>query len=359
MSDDLVYIPSPTEDGYVSLSKTPTGRLLRKQILPMNSYFVHPKAKDQKIFVDKKMAQSLVDNFNTGNYIVQVPIVNDKNEHVEDPLRNAGEVIDVDYDETGVYATIDARKYADDFGTTILGASALLHLDYSTDKGEHVGPTLLHVAATNRPYVNGLDGFTDIIKASADNLNETPTLFVREEVSLTNTNEDGQMTYDEMIAAFKEEHNVDVPSLLEAAEKATELSAQLEEVNNQLSLSASDSIDVRDLAEAVVELSNAHKEDRAEIETLKAKNEEYAINTASAEVDGLILKGRLLPKQREAMVKLSMTDRDTFDSLVPDTAVVSLSESGVTVHDEPAKAAQETLDRYMGMAAKIGKPKTR
>lgn len=366
MSNDLVYIPSPISDGYVSLTKTAQGRLLRKQILPMNQSFVHPGDKSSRIFVDAKMAKSLVDNFNAGRSIVQVPIVNDNNQHVEDPLRNAGEVIDLEYDDTGVYATIDARKFADDFGSTILGASAFMHLDYTDTKtGAHVGPTLLHVAATNRPYINDLDGFKDILKASADISDEQPILLTAEipaesgQVSLsgiTPVEEGQQMTYDELLAELKDKHNVDVAALQASATEAAALSAQLEDVNNQLQLSAEGAISANDVAEALVELSNSNKSLVSTVETLKADNEVYKLNAATAEVDGLIRTGRVLPAQKDVMVRLSMTDRDTFDAIVPDTAIVSLSEHGVTVHENPADntVIKQNVDRYTAMLANNG-----
>src|SRR5204862_431120 len=59
-------------------------------------------------------------------------------------------------------------KSAEDFGKTILGASAMLDLDYADVRsGQRVGPTLLHVAATNRPHLVDLEPYTDAVAASA------------------------------------------------------------------------------------------------------------------------------------------------------------------------------------------------
>lgn len=357
--NELVYISSPREDGYISLSKTASGRLLRKMILPMGS-FVHPADKNTKILVDKSMAAKLVDNFNKGICdIVQVPVVNDANKHVEDPLRNAGEVIDLDYDDTGIYATIDARKFQDDFGKTILGCSAMLHLNYEDTKtGTKVGPTLLHVAATNRPYVTNMSGFEEIAALSADNQSENPVLLIAEEeiqLSSTATKENGQMTKDELIAALKE-HGVDVPALLTEATRSAELSAQLADVNAQLQLSAGESgLSVKDLAEAVVELSNNSKTLTAQVQELQDEKAALKLSAAEAEVDGLIKAGRVLPAQKDAMVKLSVNDRETFDAIVPATALVSLSESGVTVHEAPDAAHADKIKHYTEIAERINR----
>jgi hypothetical protein len=354
--DELVYIASPKGEGYVGLSRTANGKLYRKMILPMGS-FVHPGDPKSKITVDKAMAQTLVDNFNK-NYCdtVQVPVVNDSNKHVEDPLRNAGEVIDVDYDETGVYATIDARKYADDFGKTILGASAFMHLNYTDTKtGNKVGPTLLHVAATNRPYITNMSGFEEIAALSADNQSDNPPvlLVAEEEVTLsTTTVKDGPVTKDELIAALLVE-GIDVPALQAQAAQAAELSGQLDSVNEQLALSgATGDISIKDLAAGLVELSNSNKTLTTTVETLKATNDELKLSAAEAEVKALIKVGRILPKQEAAMVKLSVEDRETFEALVPEKAIVSLSEVGVQVHEEPEKHI-ETVTKYTEMAARL------
>lgn len=386
MSDELVYLLSPnnsdagSDERFMSLSKTRQGRLLRKKILPMNESFIHPADSTQKIFVDKTMAQKLVDNFNADYSTVQVPIVNDNNQHVEDPLRNAGEVIGVDYDDTGVYATIDARKYADDFGKTLLGASAFMHLDYTDTKtGNKVGPTLLHLAITNRPFINGLGDFTDLIAASADVTDdETPTLFlpleqeplpvvdppkepeVKPPVSLSNDTKDIKMTFEEWLEAGKAEHNIDVTALQADAAKAAELSGQLDEVNSQLQLSANtdDKIDVNDLAQGLIELSASNEALVTQVTELQTANQTYVQKNAENEVDGLVRTGRVLPKQRDAMVKLSMNDRDTFDALVPETALVSLSEAGVTVHEQPvSEQTKADVERYKAMASKMTRPK--
>jgi hypothetical protein len=357
---DLVYIPSPKADGYVGLSRTANGKLYRKMILPMGS-FVHPSDPNSKITVDKAMAQKLVDNFNNGMCdTVQVPVVNDSNKHVEDPLRNAGEVIDIEFDDKGVYATIDARKYQEDFGKTILGASAFMHLNYTDTKtGQKVGPTLLHVAATNRPYITNMDGFQEIAALSADNDSENPpVLLVAEEnkdsLSLSNNVKDASMTVEELIAALKEKGK-DVIALEAKAAEAVQLSAQLEELNSQLSLSGSDGskVSVADLAQGLVELSNTTKAQATKIETLEARNQELALSAAETEIDGYVKAGRILPAQREAMLSLSMKDRETFDAILPEKALINLSgEAGVAVH-ESREEDSDAVKHALEVAAKI------
>jgi hypothetical protein len=116
---------------FVGLARTKTGRLFRKQILHFGK-FSHPAAPGGTLNVDRMFADTLVKNFNSGvSDIVQIPLAGGKNEHTEDPERNLGEVIGLETDEAGVHAVMDFRRSADAVGQTLLGASAMLNLDYT------------------------------------------------------------------------------------------------------------------------------------------------------------------------------------------------------------------------------------
>lgn len=351
----------------------PSGRVFKKQILKWGS-FVHPKNKDVRIKVDRAFADKLITNFsNKACDIVQVPIVDDQNRHSEDPTRNLGEVIDIDCDAKGVNVYIDARKHADDLGRTLLGASAMMHLNYEdTTTGAKVGPTLLHVAATNRPYITKLDPFNEVVAASADTPDEVVLMTAEEpepDVEETEQHNGEQpeeqpeipesepasqpeqdeapepapggetMTKDELIAALRDQHGIDVAALEEAAagaEEVAQLSATLG--NDELSL--------RDVAEAVLELSQRNEEQSDLIATLSARNDEMEQRAAEQMVDGLISAGKVLPRQREVMITLSRTQPDVFEQLIPDEAIVSLSEEGVTTHEKSnADEVNTEIDR--------------
>jgi hypothetical protein len=348
--DQNIMIQAPANgDNFVQLARSSKGKVFRKQILPMGS-FIHPSAPNTKINVDEQFAQSLVDNFKAGHCgIVQVPIVDDMNKHVEDPMRNSGEVIDLSYDDSGVYATIDARKHADDFGSTLLGASALMNLDYKDTKdGERHGPALLHVAVTNRPYLDNLSDFEELAALSADTSDEAPVALIPATDSGDN---DMPMTKDEMIAALSAEHGIDVTALQTAAatgsgELVAALGAVLKSAGSTVALSAggTDEITVKDVADAVIELANERVELSGQVGTLIEANEALVKKEAAAEIDSLIQAGRILPKQRNAMIALSMDDRETFDALLPDDSIVALSETGITTYDEPADATKRADD---------------
>ena len=349
MDQNFVAVQGGRDDAFVELARSQKGKLFRKQILPMNSDFTHPSAPGKKIHIDKAFAESLQRNFRTGGDIVQVPIVNDANQHVEDPLRNAGEVVDLTFDDTGVYATIDARKHTDDFGKTLLGASALMHLDYpDTKTGKKRGPTLLHVAVTNRPYLNDLKDFEEVVAMSAaDTSGEKPVVLIPADQT------EEKMDLTQALAFLKDEHGIDVEALQEkAASNTDELVAAMSNVLGTATGKTTDGdMTIKDVADAVIELAEERVALSAQVESLTEANERAAQEKAEAEVDGLIRQGRILPKSRDTMIALSREDRTKFDALVPDTAIVSLSAEGVDTFDEPkAEALQANIRRLADLA---------
>lgn len=343
-------------EGFVELAATSKGKLFRKQILRMNESFLHPANPSKKIHVDEKFAKTLVDNFNSGiGGIVQFPFVDAKNRHVESPEANRGEVVGLSYDDKGVYATIDVRRDADSVGSTVLGASAMMNLNYQDRKnGDFHGPTLLHVAATNRPYLNDLGPYEQIALSdvSGDEL-----------VMLSRVDEESvsDMSLEEMLAALKRDHGIDVADLQRRAATADaalsggvaddELVAALSSVlraadADLVALSDSDEdASIEDVAAGVIELSRNYADTRSRLDEMER-------TAAEAEVDALVSSGRILPAQRDAFLEVRLSDSDLFESLVPSEAVVSLSEYGVTSHQQPSgdgTGFSNEVDRYSKM----------
>jgi hypothetical protein len=358
-----VILPATRDDaGFVELARTQKGRLFKKQILHMNQSFVHPSDKKTKIKVDEALAMSLVENFKKGYCdIVQVPIVDGANQHNEDPLRNVGEVVDVKYDDKGVYAILDARNeaHANQLGKTLIGASALMHMNYEdTATGKKVGPTLLHVAVTNRPYITNLEDFDemkDLVAASADSFGEDAP----EVLSPADDLEDN-MDLDQLLTKLKDDHGIDVAALQAQKvpgtdELVTALSNVLKEAGAPAAQGDDDGpVTLDDVANAVIELSQEKLSLSSTVEALKAEAETAKKEKAEAEVDALVRVGRVLPKSRDTMVELSMSDREKFESLLPENPIVSLSADGVTTHDEPDnatfEAAAEEVARIVALA---------
>jgi hypothetical protein len=350
VDNDLVIIPSKNSEAYdemteasIELSRKSSGTLFRKHILNVGKELIHPSV--GRMMIDDAFVSTLKSNFdNKACDIVQVPLANDKNQHVENPDSNVGEVVDIEVKDNKVYAVIDARdpKAVEKFkNKTYIGASAMLAMNYTdTNTGKKVGPTLCHVAVTNRPYITNLEDYEQIVNASADNSEEAVLLTEPTEdnentksgsVDEPEVEEPKTMTKDELIAALKDEHGVDVAALQTAAEKpattdTTELSNKLVEAlksNGVLNLAAGDSgAEVEQVVGAVVELANDNVKLSTRIETLELSN---ATILATSEVDDKVRTGFIDPAKKDAMVKLYLSNKDLYTELLPAEPVIELS----------------------------------
>jgi hypothetical protein len=357
MKDGTVIVPSPEgtrwaelESVPLALARTTQGRLFEKHILSQGT-LIHPKT-GERIVVDDAFVSRLVKNFQDNVCdIVQVPLANDDNQHVENADRNKGEVVGLKARDGKVYAIIDARESAEKFGKTYLGASAFLSTNYTDSRnGKKAGPTLLHVAVTNRPYVVGLEPYKEILAATASDDN-TDVIVMTQEETVPPTPPAAPLTLDELKAMLSNDHGIDLDALQAAAatpppEPITapaqpDLTAALTAAlaaNPTLNLTqtADDQLTSDDLVGAVVELSRQNV-------TLANGYEEMRRERATEVVDGLVGTGHILPKQREFAINLKLTKPQDFGEFVPDQPVVDVGkQSGVTVpRDEHEQAQQE------------------
>lgn len=325
MADDLRYIvPAPGGDTFAPVADIPValarsrrvqGRLFEKHILN-KGVLLHPKT-GAKINVDDAFVTTMQDNFTKGYCpIVQVPLANDKNEHVENPGANIGEVLGIRSRGDKVYALIDARD--DDavkrLGKTYLGASAYLSTNYTDTKtNAKVGPTLLHVAVTNRPYVTDLDDYTEVLASAADNTGEVVVL------TPAPPEETVPLSREELLAALKNEHGIDVEALQASASAvipAADMTALTASVTQALKdagvvgLAADPGqVSLSDVTAAVVELAADNKGLRKSVDDLN-------LAAAATEVDGYIDAGRLLPKTREVAIGMALTNRPGLDAIL-------------------------------------------
>lgn len=404
MPQDTILLPGSAKD-FVFLARTQKGRLYRKEILHMGKEFVHPADPTRKIKVTPELVASLEKNFNDGiGDIVQVPIVNENNAHTEDPTRNIGEVVGVEHDDKGVYVIIDDRRTdaqiseQGELGKTLIGASALIHLNYpDTETGALRGPTLLHTAITNRPYITKLDDFEEIIAASADTLGVDQLVIMRSVDNLSNEEQENGMTreellaelknkfgidvaalsaaaaaggdgsgesseeptLDELLATLKDKFGIDVKALQEAAKETkpdtkklvAAMSAVLTAAGTEPVPSPEEGLTVQSVADALIELAGEKVELSNQVAELVADRDASRLKAAEQEIDGYVTEGRILPKQRAKMLKLSMEDRETFDELLPATPIVALSSVGSTTHETPnSEEFDKEAERLVAMA---------
>lgn len=374
MADELVIVPSDG-DGYVELARTRTGRLFRKHILNKGK-LKHPAVGE--INIDDNFVKTLKSNFDSRVCdIVQVPLAGPQNEHTEAPDRNIGEVIGLEDKDGKVYAVIDARdeNHAAKLGKTLLGASAMLSLNYTNTKtGEKVGPALLHTCVTNRPYVTGLEDYEEIVAATSDTSERAVMLTAADTANDAPTKETDDMpestkdqttpakpSLEELLTALKTDHNIDVAALQtkaadgdQAANLTNALVAALKD-SGVVALSATednkDTVSGETVVSAVAELATNNVTLTNRVNALEQRDAEHAVNK-------LIEQGRVLPAQKTAYVELKLTNPAMFDSLVPDQPLIKLNnESGVTPPKDEAhtKNVDEEIARLSSLMAPSNK----
>lgn len=353
-------IASSQESDFVELGATRQGRLFKKHILNKGTLF-HPKT-GESIDINDDFITKLKANYDSGVCpIVQVPLADAQNAHSEAPDRNIGVVTGIEEEDGKVYALIDARKHADDLGKTMLGASAMMSLDYTDTKTKtKVGPTLLHVAITNRPFVTDLEDFSEVVAASSDYSSEDTVLLT----PTAATKEPEVMTKEEMIAALKAEHGVDVAAIetenatLKAAPPAvvapTAPDASLTALTKTLAdaglvtLSDGQTIGMGDVVNAMAHLATNNVQLSATVETMVTERK-------TAEVDRLVETGFILPAERDARVELKLSNEELFAKLLPAQPIVKLSEETGVVPETPAPTDLDAeIARYIALGTDRG-----
>ncbi len=136
------------------------GTVFYKQIAKFGKW-INPLFPIEFMELDKEWAQTIVDNFESG-VIEHVPVPLD---HTDQTEANTGEVLKLEIKEDGLYAYLDIRRpnVVDDIvNGLIFDVSISFDWDYiDTADGKHWGPTLLHVALVNNPYLKGMPEFEE------------------------------------------------------------------------------------------------------------------------------------------------------------------------------------------------------
>lgn len=337
MDDELVYVPGG-DDTFVALSG---GRVFKKHILSSGPLY-YPGVKGGKVDIDENFMDTVVKNFNdhvVGH--VQAPVVDSNNQHSEDPFRNIGEVVKVEREGDKLYSYIEVRDEdaAPKMGKTLLGASAMLSLDWKNTKtNQRVGPALIHTAITNNPHVNDLDNFEEVLAMSS--VSDSNNHVVLLSAAPTDKGLESTMDLDEMIASLRDEHGIDVPALQRQAAQANtyaKLSADLTEAlsgSGVLKLSAAEDGDntAEDIVAAVTQLAQDRVELSSKVDGLVA---EAATSKAEKRVDELVAGGFIAPAKRDANLKLLLSNPDSFEELLPEKPIIELSaEAGKELKEE-------------------------
>ena len=162
---DVVYLSALAPSVAPSRVGTDTPGRWRKELLRVGSW-VHPRDPARKLMVTPDVLRRLVENFQTGRRD-RTPVQKDHS----DWAGTVGDVEDLIIEGDRLIATLsitdDGAAHA--IATKkVTGVSAAFTEDY-TDKatGEKVGPTLIHAALTNSPYIGGLGGYAALSETDA------------------------------------------------------------------------------------------------------------------------------------------------------------------------------------------------
>ena len=143
------------------------GTIYRKQLVKFGEW-ENPDypwfSDDPKMTLDEDWGNRVKENFDAGNLGSKVPVPLN---HTDDVKANTGELVGVEVvDGDGLYGNLeirDAQTIEDLDNGLIFDVSISFVWDLvRQDNGKHYGPTLLHVALVNTPYLIGMSSFEKV-----------------------------------------------------------------------------------------------------------------------------------------------------------------------------------------------------
>lgn len=364
----------------------------RKRILRYGKWS-HDAAPDGVLDVDESYGQKLVRNFADKVFDSVQTIKGHPKNDAERIAFAAGQVVALDdaggEDGPGVYATIQVPDAVDQeiAEGKVLGCSAGIipnYADHELGGKGNVGPVLEHLALTNTPYIKGLGGFSPVHLAA-----NTPSVLLSLGDAVT---KEHVMDRKELIEQAKA-LGIDIEELETSAAKLPELETKLADATkaptpDEITAAQTEAKEIAkgELAVALGEafagaglitLADGQKPDLGSlVKTLgeqlaNGKNaaQELRLSEATHAVDAAIKDGRIIPgkneddgsnKVRDANVKLYLSDKETWETLLPKTPLVDLSEYGTTGADDDgitlsdgAKSSDE-VTRLLALAEDLG-----
>lgn len=127
----------------------------RKQILPVGDL----DYEGRKLNFTPEYFRNLVAGFKDKAFdVVPLQLADDQNRHTNDPERTAGEIIGLDSDDSGLYATVSATDRGDALFKEHpnLGVSVRVVEQFARGDGKYYPAALQHVLATWAPRITGM-----------------------------------------------------------------------------------------------------------------------------------------------------------------------------------------------------------
>jgi phage I-like protein len=240
----------------------------------------------------------------------------------------------------------------------ITGGSALINLNHSDhESGEEHGPTLIHWALTNAPYIKGLAPYEEVALGEE----EGATTFIA-----LNDEEGGSVNpIEQALEALKDASDEDIrkaladsrPGVLDSGDEggdeptAEQLAEAKEEGRKEVMAALSEKgIEVvidegakGDETKVDVSKSPEFVKLSEEFETFRKERDQ---EKAESVVDKAIEDGKVLPSQKEALVEVALSEggMDRLAKLIPEKAIVDLKERGVDPSKETVELSEEDID---------------
>lgn len=362
---------------------TLSGHIYRKQLAKYGEW-VNPEypylSSDPIMTLDETWGNKIIENFNANTLGSPVPVPLN---HTNDVKENTGKVQSLEsIPGDGLYGNL---LIADEETIEKLDKGVIFDVSISfdwnhtrTDNGKSYGPTLLHVALVNNPYLIEMNSFEKIGPAlskleesfkpiglssvgqnammlSRDKMKElskmaTKTLKNDRDFPVAVNFADGDVT-QEAILQPGEEITVDE----DVAELVASLIAEAEEVTAEAA--EEDTAEVAADDEAIDETGgaapSADEDEKTELSRLRQENAELQL---SREYDALLAEGKVIPAQKDkilALAKLSQGIQLSTDMKTDLTTVVldilrsgkqqfSTDESGSSKEDETAPVKDQS-----------------
>lgn len=345
------YFASPTAEATKLGS---TGRLFKKQVLPLGDW-VDPLFPEDRMTFTRDFLERMVENHKASVAgRIAAPSF-----HTDDSQYNKGEVVDLELADDGLYAYLDIRDdetAASIEKDTIWDVSAKFTDNYQdTKSGTWFGPTLLHVALVNNPYIKKMNPF----KALAESLHQ-------EHGSTVRALSESQNTTEEHMTKLVNSRDFPVVITLSEGEEEKEVTLQPNEefeVAEDQAEAVSTQIDDAVAPETEEEKAAREAEEAAELErqneVAKKDNGEDLAGESDIPPSGEGTEQVLSESQREladarraaadSEHKLAMRDiEDSYKQLLSEGRIVPAME-------QPFKALSEAV---MGQSRELSDGKT-
>ncbi len=252
--------------GNIELVETSDGvKKFKKEILRTGRWH-HSAAPKGILKITKKALKNIYENFKKG--IIEhvfVPLG-----HTNDPLKNTGELVDVELSESGNKLS-GVLEIKDDKVAKMLekglirGISASIDQNYMNKKtGKKIGPALLHTALVSEPFIKRLGGFVPLSEEFEDR---------------------------ETVAVFEDELSMEIEELKEKVNKM-EKKIKLEDKTSEEEETKSDSE-----PEAGEEKEEEEADSKADLADARADSAE-----TEKKWDELLKSGKVVPAQKEAFL---------------------------------------------------------